>query len=43
MQDIELNSDIKMNNNPSYSITKQSTKQEDQYEYVLHNNFFSSK
>ena len=37
MQDIELNSDIKMNNNPSYSITKQSTKQEDQYDYVLHN------
>ena len=40
MQDIELNSDIKMNNNPSYSITKQSTKQEDQYDYVLHNKFF---
>ena len=33
---IEMNSDIKMNTNPSYSITKQNTKQEDQYDYVLH-------
>ena len=39
MQDIELNSDIKMNTNPSYSITKQSTYQEDQYDYVLHNKY----
>ena len=35
--DIELNSDIKMNTNPSYSIMKQNRKQEDQYDYVLHN------
>ena len=39
--EIELNSNIKMNNNPSYTITKQDTKQEDQYDYqyVLHNKF----
>ena len=39
--EIELTSDIKMNNNPSYTITKQDTKQEDQYDYqyVLHNKF----
>ena len=34
---IEMNSDLKMNTNPSYNITEQSRKQEDQYEYVLHN------
>ena len=34
---IEMNSDIKMNTNPSYSIAKQSRKQEDQYDYVSHN------
>ena len=33
---IEMNSDIKMNINPSYSITEQNKKQEDQYDYVLH-------
>ena len=33
---IEMNSDIKMNTNPSYGITKQSSEQEDQYDYVLH-------
>ena len=33
---IEIDSDIKMSTNPSYSITKQSSKQEDQYDYVLH-------
>ena len=39
--EIELNSNIKMNNNPSYGITKQDTKQEDQYDYqyVVHNKF----
>ena len=39
--EIELTSDIKMNNNPSYTVTKQDTKQEDQYDYqyVLHNKF----
>ena len=31
----EINSDIKMNTNPSFSITKQSSEQ-DQYDYVLH-------
>ena len=34
----EMSSDIMMNTNPSYSIAKQSTKQEDQYDYVLHDN-----
>ena len=34
---IEMNSDIKMNTNPSYSITEQNKKQENQYDYVLHN------
>ena len=34
---IEMNSDVKMNTNPSYSITEQNRKQEDQYDYVLHN------
>ena len=33
---IEMNSDIKMNTNPSYNITNQNRKQ-DQYDYVLHN------
>ena len=33
---IEMNSDIKMNTNPSYSITKQNRRQEDEYDYVLH-------
>ena len=33
--EIELNSDTKMTTNPSYSITEQSRKQEDQYDYVL--------
>ena len=33
---IEIDSDIKMKTNPSYSITEQSRKQ-DQYDYVLHN------
>ena len=35
----EVNSDdiIKMNPNPSYGITEQNNKQEDQYLYVLHN------
>ena len=36
---IELNSDVKMSNNPSYSIVTQNRKQEDQYDYVLHNKF----
>ena len=35
---IEMSSDIMMNTNPSYSIAKQNTKQEDQYDYVLHDN-----
>ena len=35
--DIELNSNIKMSTNPSYSITKQNREKEDQYDYVLHN------
>ena len=34
--EIELNSDTKMTTNPSYGIAKQSRKQEDQYDYVLH-------
>ena len=34
---IEMNSDVKMNTNPSYSIMKQNREQEDQYDYVLHN------
>ena len=34
---IEINPDIKMNSNPSYSITEQNRKQENQYDYVLHN------
>ena len=33
---IEMNSDVKMNTNPSYSIAKQSNEQEHQYDYVLH-------
>ena len=37
--DIELNSNIKISNNPSYSITKQNKEKEDQYDYVLHNKF----
>ena len=32
----EMDSDIKMNTNPSYGITKQSSEHEDQYDYVLH-------
>ena len=32
----EMDSDIKMSTNPSYSITKQSIEQEDQYDYALH-------
>ena len=32
----EMNSDIKMNTNPSYEINKQSQTQEDQYDYVAH-------
>ena len=35
--EIELNSDTKMTTNPSYSIAEQNRKQEDQYDYVLHN------
>ena len=35
---IEMSSDMMMSTNPSYSIAKQSTKQEDQYDYVLHDN-----
>ena len=35
---IEMSSDMMMNTNPSYSIAEQSTKQEDQYDYVLHDN-----
>ena len=35
---IEMSSDIMMNTNPSYSIAKQSRRQEDQYDYVLHDN-----
>ena len=39
---IEMKSDniIKMNSNPSYGITEQNKKQEDQYLYVLHNKIF---
>ena len=33
----ETSLDINMTANPSYSITKQKQKQEDQYDYVLHN------
>ena len=33
-----MSSDIMMNTNPSYSVAKQSRKQEDQYDYVLHDN-----
>ena len=33
---IGMNSDIKMNTNPSYSITKQNRKQEGQCDYVSH-------
>ena len=37
---IELNSDIKMDDNPSYNIVTQNQgKQDDQYDYVLHNTF----
>ena len=35
---IEMSSDIMMSTNPSYSIAEQSRKQEDQYDYVLHDN-----
>ena len=35
----ELNSDVKMSDNPSYSTVTQNRKQEDQYDYVLHNKF----
>ena len=37
----ESNSDIKMNNNPCYSITKQNGRQEDEYDYqcASHNIF----
>ena len=38
--EIELNLDVRMNTNPSYNITKQNKKQEDQYDYVLQNKFF---
>ena len=37
--DIELNSNIKISTNPSYSIPKQNKEKEDQYDYVLHNKF----
>ena len=33
---IEMNSDMKMNTNPSYSVTKLNEREEDQYDYVLH-------
>ena len=33
---VKMNLDIKMNTNPSYSITKQNRRQEDEYDYVLH-------
>ena len=34
---IELNSDVKMDDNPSYNIVTQNQgKQDDQYDYVLH-------
>ena len=36
---IELNPDVKMSDNPSYSIITQNKKQEDQYDYVAHNKF----
>ena len=37
---IELNSDVKMDDNPSYNIVTQNQgKQDDQYDYVLHNTF----
>ena len=36
----EINSDVKMNTNPSYSIPEQSRKQEVQYDYVLHDKIF---
>ena len=36
---IELNSDVKMSDNPSYSTVTQNRKQEDQYDYVLHHKF----
>ena len=36
---IELNPDVKMNDNPSYNIITQKRKQEDQYDYVVHNKF----
>ena len=34
---IEMNPDVKMNNNPSYNIITQNRKQEDQYDYAVHN------
>ena len=38
---IELNSDVKMSDNPSYSSVTQNRKQEGQYDYVVHINKFS--
>ena len=35
---IKMDSDMKMNTNPSYNITIQKREQEDQYDYVLHDN-----
>ena len=32
----EMKSDIKMNTNPSYELNKQKQTQEDQYDYVAH-------
>ena len=37
--EIELHSNIKMNTNPSYSVTEPNTNQDDQYEYVSYNGF----
>ena len=37
----EINSDVKMNTNPSYNTPEQSRTQEDQYDYVLHDKIFS--
>ena len=36
---IEMNSDVKMSDNPSYSTIIQNWKQEDQYDYVVHDKF----
>ena len=35
----EMNPDVKMSDNPSYNITTQNKKQEDQYDYVVHGKF----